>query len=67
MFYKNSYKLPAEFLSFERTQAKAPLPQASISQGGGGPALGMLPTPVPLHCAWGKKRNTVKAAEHLTN
>lgn len=67
MSCKTSCKLPAEFLSFERAQAKVPLPQVNISQGGGGPFLGMLLTPVPLHCAWLRKNNTVRAAEHLTN
>lgn len=39
----------------QRAQVKAPLPQANSSQGGGGPPLGMLPTPVPLHCAWWRR------------
>lgn len=37
MFCKNSYKLPAELLSSDTAQAKAPLPQASISQSRVGP------------------------------
>lgn len=37
MSCKNSYKLPAEFLSLGKAQAKTSLPQANISHGGGGP------------------------------
>lgn len=67
MFCKNSYKLPEEFLSLGRAQAKASLPQANISQSGGGPPQGMVLTPAPLHCAQWRKSNTIRAAEHLRN
>lgn len=67
MFCKNSYKLPAEFLSLGRAQAKAFLPQANISQGGGGRPQGTVLTPASLHCAWWRKSNTIRAAEHLRN
>ena len=67
MFCKNSYELPAEFLSLGRTRAKASLLQANISQGGGGPPQATVLTPAPPHCAWWSRSNTVRAAEHLRN